>query len=105
MKSDKILNKAELFQVLNKNTEFIAGFGVERLGVFGSFVTNEVTKESDVDFFVDFHPGQKTFDNFMNLAFLLEEICGRKIELVTEKSLDKYIGPKILDTVEYVFTS
>lgn len=38
----------------------------------------------------------------MRLGDLLEELTGRKIELVTLQSLSKYIGPYILKEVEYV---
>jgi len=36
---------------------------------------------------VEFKPGQKSFDSFMALAFLLEEILGRKVDLATRESL------------------
>ena len=101
----KIENKQELFDVLNTNIDGIKSYGVSRLGVFGSFVRNEMTENSDVDFFVDFLPEKKTFKNFMGLAYFLEDLCGRKSEIVTRKGLSKYIGPKILATIEYVFTS
>jgi uncharacterized protein len=47
-------------------------------------------------------PGEKTFDNFINLAFFLEDILGRKVDLITKESLSPYIGPRILQEVEYV---
>jgi predicted nucleotidyltransferase len=37
----------------------------------------------------------------MKLSFLLEEILHRKVELVTVESLSPYIGPHILEEVEY----
>ncbi len=57
--------------------------------------------QSDVDILVDFDPSKKTFGNFMNLAFFLEDIFGRKVDLVTTESLSPHIGPRILDEVEY----
>lgn len=56
---------------------------------------------SDVDVLVEFEPGQKTFDNFMHLAFFLEETFGRKVDLLTPESLGQHIGPKILREVVY----
>ena len=38
----------------------------------------------------------------MDLGFCLEEITGRKIELVTPQSLNKFIGKYIIQEVEYV---
>ena len=97
----KVSNKTELLMQLVKNSQRIKSLGVLRLGFFGSFVRNEATHLSDVDFYVEFKEGGKTFDNFMDLAELLEEITGRKIELLTPRSLSKHLGPHILKEVEY----
>ena len=51
---------------------------------------------------VEFEPGQKTFTNFSRLAFLLEELLGRPVEVLTADSLSPYIGPFILRESEYV---
>jgi uncharacterized protein len=91
-----------LFDLLDKNQDRMKALGVARLGVFGSFARNEVTPQSDVDFLVEFRGGEKTFDHFIELAFFLEEITGRKIELLTPESLNKHIGPRILREVSYV---
>jgi predicted nucleotidyltransferase len=47
-------------------------------------------------------PEKHTFDNFMEVAFLLEELLGRKVEVVTPEALSPYIGPHILREVERV---
>lgn len=77
----------------------IRALGVTRLGVFGSFAQGRQGPGSDVDVLVDFDPRSKTFDNFMNLAFLLEGLLERRVELVTASSLSPYIGPRILKEV------
>lgn len=38
----------------------------------------------------------------MRLADVLEEITGRKVELITLQSLNKFIGKYIIQEVEYV---
>ena len=80
----------------------IKALGVRRLVLFGSFVRGEQNSQSDVDLLVEFEPGRKTFDNFMNLCFLLEDLFRRRVELVTPESLSPYIKPHILDQAEYV---
>ena len=97
-----VQTKQELFQRILAFQKQIRSYGVNRLGIFGSFVRNEAKENSDVDFFIEFHPERKNFDNFMDLGELLEEITGRKVELITPQSLSKYIGPYILKEVEYV---
>jgi len=100
-----IRNKADLFGVLRKHEARLKFYGVKRYGVFGSFVHGEQTDRSDVDILVEFEPGQKSFDNFMQLAFFLEDALGRRVELVTPESLSPYIGPHILREVEYASAS
>ncbi len=97
-----VATKADVIRLLHQNTERIRRFGIIRLGLFGSFVREEQTTESDVDILVDFAEGQATFDHFMDFCFLLEDLFGRKVEVVTVKYLSPYIGPHILREVEYV---
>jgi predicted nucleotidyltransferase len=49
---------------------------------------------------LEFEPGKKTFDRFMQISFLLEEILQRQIELVTIEALSPYLGPHILNETE-----
>ena len=75
--------------------------GVSRLGLFGSFARGQAHTESDVDVLFEFEEGRKTFDNFMQLAFLLEDLFGRRVDLVTRESLSPYIAPSVLSEIEY----
>jgi len=97
-----INDKRALFSRINKNRAQIQQFGVKRLGIFGSFVRKEQKTDSDVDILVEFEPGKKTFDNFMNLAFLLEKLVNRRVELVTPEGLSPHFQPYIFNEVEYV---
>ncbi len=96
-----IKTKQDVFKILYQNRDRLKGLGVSRIGLFGSFARGEQHPDSDIDLLVEFEPGQKTFDTFMELSFLLEEIFNRKIELVTVESLSPYLGPHILKEVEY----
>lgn len=96
------LNKKIIYSELLKNKKALEQFGVKQIGLFGSFVRDEGTDESDIDFLVDFESGKKTFDNFMDLAFFLEDLFQRKVEVLTRQGLSPYIGPHILKTLENV---
>ena len=93
--------KGDVLNLLFQNRARIRALGVKRLGLFGSFARGGQAAESDVDLLVEFTEGQKTFDNFMQLSFLLEEVLQRRVELVTPEALSPYIGPYILREVEY----
>ncbi|RLB58886.1 MAG: nucleotidyltransferase [Deltaproteobacteria bacterium] len=95
-------SKEEVFQVINANKERLLSWGVVKLGLFGSVVRNEQKPGSDVDFLAEFEEGCKSFDNFLALATFLEEILGCRVELVTREALSPYIGPRIMQEVEYV---
>jgi predicted nucleotidyltransferase len=96
-----VQNKQQLIQQLADHRADLDRLGVARLGLFGSFRSGAENESSDVDMIVEFEKGRKSFDSFMELAFLLEDIFGRKVELLTPESLSKHLGPKILSEVEY----
>jgi hypothetical protein len=98
---NSIRTKADVLQLIRENQEKLRSLGVQRIGLFGSFVRGEQRPDSDVDFLVDFDPLQKTFDHFMELSFFLEEALHRRIELVTPESLSPHLKPHILAEVEY----
>ncbi len=95
-------SKDMILEVIRNNRRNIRAFGVRKLGLFGSFVRQEQNEKSDIDFLVEFEKDKKTFDNFIQLSFLLEDSLNRRIELVTTESLSPYIGTHILEEVEYV---
>ena len=76
-------------------------YGVKRIGFFGSFVRSEQKETSDIDILVEFEKGAKTFDNYMNLKFFLEEVFGRKVDLVIIDALKPDIKDRILKEVKY----
>jgi hypothetical protein len=105
----RVLSNAEAVKTKEQGVRTIRGaqcqiraLGVQRLGLFGSFVRGEQRADSDVDLLVEFEAGQRTFDHFIQLSFLLEDLLGRRVELVTPDALSPYIGPHILREVEYV---
>jgi len=77
-------------------------FGVKRIGIFGSFARGEQKKTSDVDVLVEFANGQATFDNFMRLAFYLEDLFSRKVDLLTVKGIDRYIRSRVEGEVIWI---
>lgn len=94
--------RQEIIDRLRAHRERIRRLGAERLGLFGSFARGQSHRESDIDLLVQFEPGKKSFDNFLDLAELLEELLARQVELVTVESLSPYIGPHILAEVQDV---
>src|SRR5680860_1359468 len=91
----RILDKNSIIQTLHSHREELAGFGVDRIGLFGSYSKNKTHPNSDIDFLVEIQKEKKTFRNFMALAYFLEDLFQKKVDLVTPQSLSPYIGPHI----------
>jgi predicted nucleotidyltransferase len=71
----------------------LRSLGVRELGLFGSFARGEAGPDSDVDFFVDFD--EKSFDRYMAVKELLEDVLGRKVDLVVKSA----IKPRLRDVI------
>ena len=92
----KALNKEEIFKLLKQHKEKLKNHYVIKIGLFGSVLRGDNTNESDIDFIVEFEEGKKNYDNFIELAFLLENILQRKVDLLTIEALNPYMKPRIL---------
>jgi predicted nucleotidyltransferase len=88
--------------VIQTHLAELLALGARRIGVFGSFARGEGRDDSDVDVYVEFDEGKRTYDNFFALHELLEKLVGRRVDLVTDKSLSETKARLILPTVRYV---
>jgi hypothetical protein len=89
--------------ILKKHGEEVREkFGVKEFGIFGSYVRGAQEEGSDIDILVEFKEGYKTFDNYMDLKFYLEELLGLKVDLLSKTALKPRIKPYILKEVVYV---
>lgn len=100
-----VANKQQVLALIEANRPAVRSLGVAKLGLFGSFLRQEQDSDSDIDLLVEFRSGQKSFDNFMALHFLLEDLFNRPVELVTPESLSPYMKSSIVDEAEYVAVS
>ena len=82
----------DIKKILNKNKkELNKKYNVSEIGIFGSYINNTQSETSDIDILVEFK--KPTYDNFINLAFYLEKLYGKRIDLVTIKGFSPYIYP------------
>ena len=84
------------FQRLRAAESEIRALGVIRLALFGSVLRGSAGVDSDVDLLVQFAPGGKSYERFLQLSELLEQKLGYPVELVTVEALSPFIGPRIL---------
>ena len=96
-----MIKKNEILEILEENRKDIRLFGVKRIGVFGSFVRGASTTKSDIDILIEFHPGKKTFDHYMDLKVFLEKKFHRKVDLVVQEALKPRVRSSILKEIRY----
>ena len=74
--------------------ELARRFGVTRLSLFGSMARGTARSDSDVDILVAFD-GPATSARYFGAQFYLEDLLGRRVDLVTEKALRPELRPYI----------
>lgn len=80
--------RAEILPVARK-------YGVHDIRVFGSVVRGDAHGRSDLDLLVHMEPGRSLFDH---VGFMqdLEDLLGRKVDVVDEEALHWYIRDRVL---------
>lgn len=96
------MKKTATDKLKNHLPEIKTKFKVKEIGIFGSRIKGKDKKRSDIDILVEFEKGCKTFDNYMDLKFYLEELYGCKVDLVLKDALKEELKPYILSEVVYV---
>lgn len=89
------MKREEVLSTLIRESNSYHRFGVKSLALFGSVARDEARAESDVDILVEFE-SIPTFAQYMDLKFFLEDLLGKKVDLVQKKMLH----PTMLLTVE-----
>ena len=78
-------------------------YHVTQLGIFGSYVRGDQTKDSDVDVLVEFEPGFRFgLLKFCELENYLSDQLSLKVDLVMKDGLKPHIGEQILQEVIYL---
>lgn len=89
---------------------FCERWGVSEFALFGSVLRDDFTDDSDVDVLVEFPDGPTPgLFGFVRMADELEELFGRKVDLVTRASVEQspnYIRRKaVLESAQVVYAA
>jgi predicted nucleotidyltransferase len=102
MDKSKATNNEELIARLRRELpRFQRDFAVRSFGLFGSFVRDEQTPQSDIDLLVDFDVVPGLF-GFFELQDALSTLLGRSVDLVTRDALKPAIGKRILSELRQI---
>ena len=75
--------------------EIAEKYGARNVRVFGSVARGEEGPESDVDIIVEMEKGSSLLD-IIAIKQDIEELLGRKVDVVTESSISPYIRTEVL---------
>jgi predicted nucleotidyltransferase len=93
------LTKAAILRRLRESyPQLTVRFGVQRIGLFGSFARDTAQESSDIDLIVEFqHPiGLK----FMEMVEYLETLLGRRVDVLTPAGLRGIRLPEVARQIE-----
>ena len=88
-----------ILDILAKHRDELRALGVRRIGLFGSYLRGNPAPGSDMDFLVTLE--HSSFDAYMDVKFLLEDLFQCKVDLVLEKTLKPRLRPYVLAEVKY----
>ena len=96
------MNRQDALNTLIRVKPELAGrFGVTRLALFGSTARDDANQRSDVDVLVAFD-GPATSSKYFGVQFMLEDLFGCSVDLVTEKALRSELRTYIEKEAIYV---
>lgn len=79
-------------------------YKVAKLWVFGSILTPRFNEQSDIDFSVIFHYDQipDLFNVFFDFLYDLQDLLGRKVDLVDDTAVKNEYFRNELDATKYL---
>jgi hypothetical protein len=87
-------------------TQFCLRYRVQKLALFGSVLSNDFRKESDVDVLVSFQPAARIgFITFSRMQRELSAIFKRPVDLVPMDGLKPVIRDSVLSNIEVVYAA
>ncbi len=98
-KKEQLWTRQAILDALAQYRASLHEMGVQKIGLFGSYIRGTVTPDSDIDFLVVLD--KPSFDGYMDLKFYLEDLFGHKVDLVLEKSIKPRLRPYIMAEVVY----
>ena len=89
------MRRDEVLAIIAAHKDELHALGVASLSLFGSVARDEARPDSDVDFLVELSRPMGMF-KFLDIQYYLEDLFGRKVDLVTFEGLDPRTKDRIL---------
>lgn len=93
-----MLTRDRVIELLRESQDYLRDeFGVSKIGLFGSVARDQSGELSDVDLVVEF--SRPIGFRFMDLADYLEDLLGRKVDLLTSAGIEAIRSPHISENI------
>jgi hypothetical protein len=91
------MDRETVLKILSQHRQYLRGYGVKDIRLFGSMARGEARAGSDVDLLVEFEPSAHIgMFEFSRLRRMLSELLGCKVDLATPDALHKGMKDDIL---------
>jgi predicted nucleotidyltransferase len=94
-----MLSKERIIEILKEKYPYLVSeYGVKKIGLFGSYAKERQTEKSDIDIIAEFDKpiGLK----FIEFTEYLEEILGKKTDVLTPEGIKGIIIKRIAEDIE-----
>lgn len=83
-----------ILETIKQHKAEIERFGVQRIGLFGSFVKNNADEASDIDILVELDK-QDMYKNYCRVKYYLEDLFHKNIDLITINQFEQTYRTKL----------
>jgi len=92
----KGLSREKLEEIKDIIVKVLKKHNVKRAAIFGSIARGEATEESDIDIVIEFE-GRKSLLDLVDLKLELQELLGKKVDVITYNSINPLLKEQILN--------
>ncbi len=92
------LTRIDILEALRRHRPDLERFSVKTIALFGSYAKDAQTDSSDLDFVVEF--SKPTYDNFTSLEQFLEQLFGRRVDILTPAGVESIRVPRISEDIK-----
>lgn len=91
------MDKDKIISTLEANKDKLKKLGLKKVELFGSYVYDEQTESSDIDFLVEFEEGRGLFEDYTELHHLMKEFFKKNVDIVKKHLLKESLKKHILE--------
>ncbi len=98
-----LTEKEKILDFLNHSKEKLSlDFGIDKIGLFGSYLNNSQNNDSDVDILIEVRKDFKKYKYYFELKKFLEDNIGKEVDIIYKDAINPLIKMEIKEDILYV---